>query len=112
MIWRATDHEQELWYELATFKHWLSQTRSASFSCTFEGLTLRNINRIALGIIFHSWLSLSRPIHSLNNETLTADNFIQSLVQQIISTVEQLVQHYQHQIINEKEKLLSHLETT
>ncbi len=51
-------------------------------------------------------------MNSLNNEPLTVHFFIESLVQQTISAIETLANHYIQQILHEKEKLLSKLKTT
>lgn len=115
MIWEATHDQQELWYELAIFKPWLSRTSPISYHCTFKDPALRNINNVVVGILFDAQLSLTTTItitDSLNNEALTGDKLIQSLAQQTISATEILAKSYIQKTLNEKEKLFGHLETT
>ncbi|CAF3228197.1 unnamed protein product [Rotaria sp. Silwood2] len=104
IIWKATDDEQKLKYEIAMFKHWLSYESSSTY-CTFQDLALTNINSILTNLLFDQQWLLTTNITM--NEMKSMDTFMNELIMRTISVAEEIAQTYQQKAINEKTKILN-----
>ncbi|CAF1372343.1 unnamed protein product [Rotaria sordida] len=104
IIWKATDDEQKLRYEIDIFKKWLSD-KSSSTCCTFQDLALTKINSILINLLFDK--QCLSTIHVTMNKMKSIHTFINDLAIRTISVAEEIAQTYLQKAIDEKTKILN-----
>lgn len=107
IIWKATQNEHDMRYELAVFQYWLSHRKSSpTYPYTFQDLRLTKINSIVTHLIWNTTKCSPETKNIMNNsEAFTMDEFIQSLAHRTIAAFQERIAYYTEKILNEKEKL-------
>ncbi len=103
MIWKAIHNEQEIRYEIAMFKKWLS-IQSVPTSYTYQDLQLTHITEIVTQLLF-------KQPHISNNNFFMANNNSTSpvapaLFETALAKAEAIAQSFAQKFIEAKGRLL------
>ncbi|CAF4921507.1 unnamed protein product [Rotaria sp. Silwood1] len=97
LLWKATQDEQQLRYEIVKFQQWLSKDAADTCQCTFQDWQLSAINSILIEqLVDRKWITLGNDI--TDSHTKIVDTFISDLMQQIIRTAEATANQYVERI--------------